>query len=533
MKKSIIIVIVSFIGCLSIGQTIDNISLKDYEIISNDVIEIKESSFSLPLESKKLVQNSYTIFKFNNGGFRKYYEYNNLKGNTSKSEYLYNNDFSKYDFLYNDKKISFQVLKTPQRYFTAGKIEFEKNPDGSYKQVVLKGETADKDFGFDFTKANGITTLKSMGSFKLVQRFSEKGLLLSEENDYMSFIFSYNKSNFLSQKVTIMKKVVNYYTYVYEYDAKGNWIVRYAYSTMPSLGKLSNVIQGVTTRKITYKNNQVTGEDKLSEAQENKAMMMKSNIEINEIKSEQVADFPAFIDTDHYLKNLASNPNSKSTTSNCEGDCQNGWGKYTYENGSYTGFWKNGQKSGFGFYVWNDKSSYYGEWGNDKMTGFSQYTYPNGNQYFGNFLNSKFHGNGVLMTKETGKNEFNYYENGNVIRKLDYYDNNITKGCVTGNCQNGFGRYIFDNGTVYIGDFIDYKLVKGFMVFTNGDTYMGNFNTLSQFHGYGFYNYANNKGFYYGYWKNNKKEGKAYAVANDRFEIGEYLDNKFVKNLEQ
>ncbi len=49
-------------------------------------------------------------------------------------------------------------------------------------------------------------------------------------------------------------------------------------------------------------------------------------------------------------------------------------------------------------------------------------------------------------------------------------------GCVSGNCKNGFGKFVYENGTFYEGKFKKEKFEgKGLMVFATGEKYTGEF----------------------------------------------------------
>ena len=48
-------------------------------------------------------------------------------------------------------------------------------------------------------------------------------------------------------------------------------------------------------------------------------------------------------------------------------------------------------------------------------------------------------------------------------------------GCIKGNCQNGHGTFVFENGSRYIGEFIHgIPNGSGIMHYQNGDKYLGN-----------------------------------------------------------
>jgi hypothetical protein len=163
-------------------------------------------------------------------------------------------------------------------------------------------------------------------------------------------------------------------------------------------------------------------------------------------------------------------------------------------------------KDGFGVYYFSNGDVYRGNWVNDQRTGYGEYFWTNGNLYKGNFLNGLWHGEGTTIFSN-GDVEVAIFENGKLINQLSYlYSNQKTGGCVIGNCQNGFGKYIYTNG-VYEGNFINGKWEgKGIHIAPNGDKYEGEF-LNSKRNGYGVFVWA--KGTKYeGNWIDGKVEGQ-------------------------
>jgi len=85
-----------------------------------------------------------------------------------------------------------------------------------------------------------------------------------------------------------------------------------------------------------------------------------------------------------------------------KGDCNNGYGTYTYANGSkYVGEWKDGKENGQGTYTWVSGNTwlngnkYVGEYKNGKIYGQGTYTWANGNKYVGEFKDAKRNGLGT------------------------------------------------------------------------------------------------------------------------------------------
>ncbi|WP_298510325.1 MORN motif precursor [uncultured Kordia sp.] len=92
------------------------------------------------------------------------------------------------------------------------------------------------------------------------------------------------------------------------------------------------------------------------------------------------------------------------TAGNCKGNCSNGFGKYTYNNGdTYLGFFKNSQRYSVGNYIWSNSSEYTGVYTADgKRNGFGIYMYIDGSIYRGVFVNDRIDGLGRMKYKKTG-----------------------------------------------------------------------------------------------------------------------------------
>ena len=79
-----------------------------------------------------------------------------------------------------------------------------------------------------------------------------------------------------------------------------------------------------------------------------------------------------------------------------KGDCNNGYGTYTYANGSkYVGEWKDGKENGQGTYtwvsgnIWLNGNKYVGEYKNGKIHGQGTYTWADGTVGKGIWENNK------------------------------------------------------------------------------------------------------------------------------------------------
>lgn len=118
---------------------------------------------------------------------------------------------------------------------------------------------------------------------------------------------------------------------------------------------------------------------------------------------------------------------------------------------------------------------------------------------------------------------------------LFYSSSNAFVGCLSGNCYEGYGVYLypsggryegdfqranpngkgkllFPNGDVYVGEWVNsYRQGVGKMVYNNGDQYDGGF-VYSKFHGIGKYTFFTG-GNYQGSWQMGAKHG--FGILND------------------
>ena len=127
------------------------------------------------------------------------------------------------------------------------------------------------------------------------------------------------------------------------------------------------------------------------------------------------------------------------------GDCKNGTGTMIFSNGDkYDGQWKDGKREGRGEYWWANGITYIGDFTNNYIIGYGLILYADKSWFAGTLINS--------VPSENG-----YFHNAdgsiNTTLSLGRYN---TPGCLSGNCQNGNGTILEDDG-VYIGDFVNGK----------------------------------------------------------------------------
>lgn len=154
-------------------------------------------------------------------------------------------------------------------------------------------------------------------------------------------------------------------------------------------------------------------------------------------------------------------PFSVSLNAQCiSGNCQNGSGIFKYPSGAkYIGQFKDGQINGIGSCYYTDGSKYQGEW-----------------------LRGRPHGNGIKILVDGSRKE-GVWEKGQFVEPKTQV---ITKspnvptadgkqtGCISGNCRDGKGIYIYPSGAVYIGEFQNGEIHGiGVCYYSDGRKYQG------------------------------------------------------------
>lgn len=141
-------------------------------------------------------------------------------------------------------------------------------------------------------------------------------------------------------------------------------------------------------------------------------------------------------------------------------------------------------KRGNGVYVYSDGSRYEGAFLGRKPHGKGDFIYANGDHYTGDFQAGYREGSG-RMVRGSGVVQDGYWRGGDFVGKRPPRLLSKQMGCLSGNCQNGYGTYRFPDGAFYKGTFADGKAEgRGEVDYVNGERYSGEMKA-GHFHGYG------------------------------------------------
>ena len=244
-----------------------------------------------------------------------------------------------------------------------------------------------------------------------------------------------------------------------------------------------------------------------------------------------------------------SNNVVNTNTSGCvSGNCSDGYGVYVFNTGEkYDGYWAHDKRNGQGTNYYKSGDKYTGEWKDDRCHGYGTYNYSSGDSYVGNYIEGKKSGFGTYIFKASGNKyvgqwKESMYNGEGTLYKADgtkqagIWKDNVYQGqsqdnygCISGNCSNGTGTYIFQSGDKYIGSFKNSEYSgQGTFFFASGDKYVGEWSN-NTYNGQGSYTFAADNRKYVGEWRDGKQNGYgSMYYANGTVETGTWKDGAFV-----
>ncbi len=234
-----------------------------------------------------------------------------------------------------------------------------------------------------------------------------------------------------------------------------------------------------------------------------------------------------------YYDEVAKIPETKiSAKTDCmSGNCENGYGSKQIGEFLYIGFFENGKPDGPGLLTKNN-FTLLGTWKNGINAGYGLYSEKEtGNIAQGYFKDLAL--NGRAVRKQNGKFQYGNFSAGELI--LPAYQtprNNLSVGCIVGDCSQKYGQYLFQNGSKFTGFFKDGNVDVGIFSDTKKNTYNGEFKN-GKLDGFGQQSYLNGDS-YFGFFKNGMRHGKgSYQIKGTPSKIlsGFWENDKLIKNL--
>lgn len=233
------------------------------------------------------------------------------------------------------------------------------------------------------------------------------------------------------------------------------------------------------------------------------------------------------------ITNLGQDYLNKKVNGSCTGNCFNGFGTITYNNKDYyTGFFNNNKPYKVGTRMFKASNSLYvGQFDLEGEPTGTGYLTTLDYIYFGKFKNAKVVGKALKLNQSTSKVEpINVTQPSTSSKSIK--TSNSNSGCVSGDCNNGYGEYntdtytlkaIFKNGKVNGYGFQKYIKDSGY--------YEGNF-VNGYREGYGSYKWQNTGTIYIGQWMQGKQHGYGYYIKEGKVtEAGYYQNGKQTTNL--
>lgn len=356
--------------------------------------------------------------------------------------------------------------------------------------------------------------------------FTETISNITNETKNETYIYTYDDKNRVIKSAYFNEKIL--WETVYSYKKEGEFLV--VTSTKKDFNYAYRNSTGSTYFKNGHRYGNIKNDNVKYDQHKNVIDEVDVNGKVSDFKPIKITYYENVI-TPEFLGNLTKKfeiPKAKDP--NCiKGNCIDGFGTYQDENGNYKGFFKSGKKDGYGVYKWNSGNSHTGYWKNNITDGYGYYTNTKGESWEGKFYNGKLNGLGSFLNSDL-KGESGFYTNGKLIEKYNYSSTNNSKGCITGDCLNAYGKFLFDDGSVYVGFFKNGMLHQGTWKGANGDYYLGQFGANNTKEGYGNHKF-NQSEVYFGEFINNKRNGRGvyYNSATGVLQRGEWKDDFLVK----
>jgi len=182
---------------------------------------------------------------------------------------------------------------------------------------------------------------------------------------------------------------------------------------------------------------------------------------------------------------------------------------------------------------YDDGTNLEGIYYNNALNGFTRIYFSNKEVFKGEIFDDKAEGYGKYFFYRQGCEYEGYFENNykSDIGIENWWHNDNYQGEFKFGKKNGIGIYKWRDESFYKGEWMNNN-IHGWGIFNskNKKIYQGHF-VMGEMNGYGEMLYLKNDGFYYGYWKDNKKNdfGVEYSPrknGKDKIYSGFWKDNE-------
>ena len=182
---------------------------------------------------------------------------------------------------------------------------------------------------------------------------------------------------------------------------------------------------------------------------------------------------------------------------------------------------------------YDDGTNLEGIYYNNALNGFTRIYFSNKEVFKGEIFDDKAEGYGKYFFYRQGCEYEGYFENNykSDIGIENWWHNDNYQGEFKLGKKNGIGIYKWRDESFYKGEWMNNN-IHGWGIFNskNKKIYQGHF-VMGEMNGYGEMLYLKNDGFYYGYWKDNKKNdfGVEYSPrknGKDKIYSGFWKDNE-------
>ncbi|AQS93139.1 hypothetical protein BXQ17_03180 [Polaribacter sp. BM10] len=133
------------------------------------------------------------------------------------------------------------------------------------------------------------------------------------------------------------------------------------------------------------------------------------------------------------VTNLLTDFSNGKSSGNCLGNCTNGYGSITYDQGDvYEGLFKNGKPYKAGTYMWTNGNSYMGDWDESGKINYTGQFFTSSFVYKGAFAHNGFiTGLGVKLDKKTNTKSYGEFKSGKLV--VDYANGHTSSATTTNN----------------------------------------------------------------------------------------------------